>query len=73
MTEAVVEVFCKKGVLKNFAKFTRKHLCQSPFCYTLIKNYVYICHKLLFFISSVSELCFLCLCNTRIYTLVAVA
>ena len=66
MTEAVVEVFCKKGVLKNF-------VCQSPFCYTLIKNYVYICHKLLFFISSVSELCFLCLCNTRIYTLVAVA
>ena len=25
------EVFCKKGVLKNFAKFTRKHLCQSLF------------------------------------------
>ena len=23
------EVFWKKGVLKNFAKFTRKHLCQS--------------------------------------------
>ena len=23
------EVFCKKGVLKNFAKFTGKHLCQS--------------------------------------------
>ena len=23
------EVFCKKEVLKNFAKFTRKHLCQS--------------------------------------------
>ena len=23
------EVFCKKGVLKNFAKLTRKHLCQS--------------------------------------------
>ena len=21
------EVFCKKGVLRNFAKFTRKHLC----------------------------------------------
>ena len=21
----------KIGVLKNFAKFTRKHLCQSPF------------------------------------------
>ena len=24
-------VFYKKGVLKNFAKFTRKHLCQSLF------------------------------------------
>ena len=23
------EVFCKKGVLRNFAKFTRKRLCQS--------------------------------------------
>ena len=25
------EVFCKKGVLNNFAKFTGKHLCQSLF------------------------------------------
>ena len=25
------EVFCKKGVPKNFAKFTAKHLCQSLF------------------------------------------
>ena len=25
------EVFCKKGVLKNFAKFTGKQLCQSLF------------------------------------------
>ena len=25
------EVFYKKGVLKNFAKFTRKHMCQSLF------------------------------------------
>ena len=23
------EVFCKKGVLENFTKFTEKHLCQS--------------------------------------------
>ena len=23
------EVFCKKGVLRNFAKFTGKHLCQN--------------------------------------------
>ena len=26
-----LEVFCKKGVLKNFAKLTGKHLCQSLF------------------------------------------
>ena len=25
------EVFCEKGVLTNFAKFTGKHLCQSLF------------------------------------------
>ena len=25
------EVFCTKGVLKNFAKCTGKHLCQSLF------------------------------------------
>ena len=25
------EVFCKKGVLRNFAKFTGKHLCRSLF------------------------------------------
>ena len=29
--EAVAEVFCKKGILRNFAKFTGKHLCQSLF------------------------------------------
>ena len=23
------EMFCKKGVFRNFAKFTEKHLCQS--------------------------------------------
>ena len=26
-----MEGFCKKGVLRNFAKFTEKHLCQSLF------------------------------------------
>ena len=26
-----LEVFCEKGVLRNFAKFTGKHLCQSLF------------------------------------------
>ena len=25
------EVFCKKGIPKNFPKFTGKHLCQSLF------------------------------------------
>ena len=25
------EVFCKKGVIRNFAKFKGKHLCQRPF------------------------------------------
>ena len=25
------EMFCKKGVLRNFAKLTRKLLCQSLF------------------------------------------
>ena len=25
------DVFCEKGVLGNFAKFTRRHLCQSLF------------------------------------------
>ena len=25
------EVFCEKAVLRNFAKFTGKHLCQSLF------------------------------------------
>ena len=29
------EVFCKKGVLKNFVKFTEKHLCQSLFFNTV--------------------------------------
>ena len=26
-----LEVFCKKGCLKNFTKFTGKHLCQTLF------------------------------------------
>ena len=29
------EVFYKKGVLRNFTKFTGKHLCQSPFFNTI--------------------------------------
>ena len=37
VSEAIVqrssrpEVFCAKGILKNFARFTEKHLCQSLF------------------------------------------
>ena len=36
MTQAVnksspPDVFCKKGVLRNFAEFTGKYLCQSLF------------------------------------------
>ena len=30
-TSSCSKVFCKKGVLKNFANFTRKHLCQRLF------------------------------------------
>ena len=29
--EAVTEAVCKKGVRRNFAKFTVRHLCQSLF------------------------------------------
>ena len=32
------EVFYKKSVLRNFAKFTGKHLCQSPDAYNFIKR-----------------------------------
>ena len=37
------QVFCKKGVLRNFAKCTGKHLCQSLFF--LIKLQVYLQRK----------------------------
>ena len=30
-TSSRLEVFCKKGVLRNFTKFTGKHLCHSLF------------------------------------------
>ena len=29
--EAFTEVFCKRDILRNFAKSTGKHLCQSIF------------------------------------------
>ena len=33
------EVCCKKGVLRNFAKFIGKHLCQSLF----LQNFANFC------------------------------
>ena len=46
---SLLELFCKKGVLRNFAKFTEKHLCQSLFFNiiaglrpaTLLKNWLW--------------------------------
>ena len=32
------EVFCKKGALRDFAKFTGKHLCQSLFFNKFLKK-----------------------------------
>ena len=43
-------MFCKKGLLRNFAKFTGKHLCQSLFVnkglrsVTLLKKR--LCHRI---------------------------
>ena len=34
-------VFCKKGVLKNFAKFTGKDLCQSVLLIVICRPEVY--------------------------------
>ena len=36
--QSPLEVFCEKGVLKNFAKFTEKHLCWSLFVKNLPSN-----------------------------------
>ena len=35
-------VFCKKGVLENFTKFTGKHLCQSLFLIKLQASDVFL-------------------------------
>ena len=49
-----LDVFCEKGVLENFAKFTVKHLCQSRFRLDylllflrlpLLFEYVFLCWK----------------------------
>ena len=34
------EVFCKKGALRNFTKFTGKHLCQSLFFRLVAFNFI---------------------------------
>ena len=39
------EVFCKKGVLRNFVEFTGKHLCQSLFCKLLHSSITIECFK----------------------------
>ena len=31
LSKNIPEMLCKKGALKNLAKFTGKHLCQSHF------------------------------------------
>ena len=36
------EVFCKKGALRNFAKFTAKHLCQNLFFRTVLKMRIWL-------------------------------
>ena len=42
------EVFCKKGVLKNFTKLTGKHLCQSLFLTLLKKRLWHRCFQVNF-------------------------
>ena len=34
------EVFCRKGVLRNFAIFTRKHMCESLFFNKVAGNFI---------------------------------
>ena len=38
------EVFCKKVVLRNFAEFTRKHLCQRLFLIKLQEHLFFTEH-----------------------------
>ena len=41
-------MFCKKDVLRNFAKFTGKHLCQSRFFNKLLVDCFYLVAILLY-------------------------
>ena len=40
------EVFCKKGVLGNFVKFTGRHLCQSLFLNTGLRPATFLKKRL---------------------------
>ena len=45
-------LFCKKGVLRNFAKFAEKHLIQSLFLIKLQKKFWYFTQCAVFIIYS---------------------
>ena len=56
-------MFCKKGVLKNFAHFTGNHLCQSLFFYRtppVVAFELLIANQLTDFYMSVTFVEFLC-------------
>ena len=50
------EVFCKKGVLRNFTKFAGKHLCRSLF---LIKLQAFRAFSCNFIKKRLQQKCFL--------------
>ena len=47
-TEAVIQIFFKIGVLKNFANFTGKHLCWSEACNSIKKRFQHGCFPVKF-------------------------
>ena len=47
------KVFCKKGVLRNFTKFTGKHLCLSLFFVKFLRAAFYIEHLRWLFLTCV--------------------
>ena len=50
------QVFCKKGVLKNIAKFTGKHLCQSLFFNTFFHRTLPVVDSLVYQMKVTSKL-----------------
>ena len=61
-----LEVFCRKGVLRNFAKVTGKHLCQSLFSRKIgLAKFLWILQNFLehLFLQNSSGGCF---CNSLI-------